>query len=69
MAVVEQTASEKQLVTQYKGQTYYFCSPQCKQAFDTDPQHYTSEKPPQLYAGAPAAQVPPEGLQPPATTP
>jgi YHS domain-containing protein len=69
MAVDERTAWDKQLVTPYKGQTYYFCSVECKQAFDTDPQHYTREKPPQLYAGPPVSSVPPEDSQPPATAP
>jgi Cu+-exporting ATPase len=68
MAVDEQTASDQQLVTQYKGLTYYFCSSQCKKAFDTDPQHYTREKPPQLYAGAPVPPLP-EAPQPPSQTP
>jgi len=26
--------------SEYKGQTYYFCSPGCKRAFDKDPQKY-----------------------------
>jgi YHS domain-containing protein len=26
--------------SEYKGQTYYFCSPGCKRAFDQDPQKY-----------------------------
>jgi YHS domain-containing protein len=69
MAVDEQTASDKKLVMQYKGQTYYFCSPECKQAFDIDPQHYTREKPPQLYAGATVPPIPSAGSQPPSTAP
>jgi YHS domain-containing protein len=69
MAVDEQTASDNKLVTRYKGLTYYFCSSQCKKAFETDPQHYTSEKPPQLYAGPPVSPVAPEHSQPPATAP
>jgi YHS domain-containing protein len=24
----------------YKGQTYYFCAPGCKEVFDTDPEKY-----------------------------
>ncbi len=28
--------------SQYKGQTYYFCAPGCKAAFDKDPEKYTS---------------------------
>ena len=26
--------------SQYEGQTYYFCSPGCKQSFDGDPRRY-----------------------------
>lgn len=26
--------------SEYKGQTYYFCSPGCKKAFDKDPEKY-----------------------------
>jgi len=28
--------------SQYAGDTYYFCSPQCKQRFDADPEKYVS---------------------------
>jgi Cu+-exporting ATPase len=24
----------------YKGQTYYFCAPGCREVFDTDPEKY-----------------------------
>ncbi len=27
---------------EYKGQTYYFCSPGCKRAFDKDPEKYVA---------------------------
>jgi Cu+-exporting ATPase len=27
----------------YKGQTYYFCSPGCKKAFDKEPEKYLSK--------------------------
>ena len=27
---------------QYKGQTYYFCSPGCKKSFDDDPARYAA---------------------------
>jgi len=27
--------------SQYNGQTYYFCSTECKKQFDADPQRYT----------------------------
>jgi YHS domain-containing protein len=43
MEVDEKTAAGK---SEYKGQTYYFCSPGCKRTFD---QH------PEKYAGQPAA--------------
>ena len=26
--------------SEYQGQTYYFCSPSCKQAFDANPSQY-----------------------------
>ena len=26
--------------SEYRGQTYYFCSVMCKKAFEDDPQHY-----------------------------
>ena len=29
----------------YKGQTYYFCSANCKRQFDQDPQRYASQQP------------------------
>ena len=28
--------------SEYMGQTYYFCSPGCKKAFDEDPEKYLS---------------------------
>ena len=28
--------------TEYKGQTYYFCSPGCKRSFEKDPEKYLS---------------------------
>ena len=31
----------------YKGQTYYFCAPGCKKAFDQEPEHYLSGQPDQ----------------------
>ncbi|MFN2149073.1 MAG: YHS domain-containing protein [Anaerolineales bacterium] len=37
MKVDEATAK---WTSEYKGQTYYFCAPGCKQAFDQDPEHY-----------------------------
>ena len=30
--------------TEYNGQTYYFCAPGCKKAFETEPQKYLDPK-------------------------
>jgi YHS domain-containing protein len=30
--------------SEYEGQTYYFCAPGCKQAFDKDPEKYAGLK-------------------------
>jgi Cu+-exporting ATPase len=40
MNVEERKASA---TTQYKGQTYYFCSTGCKAAFDKDPEKFVAE--------------------------
>jgi len=37
MEVDPNTAAGK---SEYKGQTYYFCSPGCKKSFDKDPEKY-----------------------------
>jgi YHS domain-containing protein len=37
MEVDEKTAKFK---TEYKGETYYFCSPGCKKAFEENPEEY-----------------------------
>lgn len=37
MTVDEKTAAA---TSEYKGQTYYFCSPGCKAAFDKKPDKY-----------------------------
>ena len=37
MEVDPKTAAAK---TEYKSQTYYFCAPGCKVAFDKDPEKY-----------------------------
>ncbi len=39
MMVDEKTAPAK---VEYKGQTYYFCAPGCKAAFEKDPEKYLS---------------------------
>ena len=30
--------------SEYKGQTYYFCSPNCKESFDKDPKKYVAKR-------------------------
>lgn len=40
MNVDEKTAEYK---SEYKGETYYFCAPGCKDAFDEDPEKYVGE--------------------------
>lgn len=30
--------------SEYKGQTYYFCSPGCKKTFDKEPEKYASKR-------------------------
>jgi YHS domain-containing protein len=37
MDVDPTTATQK---SEYQGQTYYFCAPGCKKAFDQNPQQY-----------------------------
>lgn len=44
MQVDEQTAAAK---SEYQGQTYYFCSPDCKRQFDKDPERYLRKPPAQ----------------------
>ena len=40
MEVNEQSAAGK---SQFQGETYYFCSQQCKQKFDQSPQQYAGQ--------------------------
>jgi YHS domain-containing protein len=40
MDVDPKTAAAK---SEYQGQTYYFCSPGCKRAFDKEPQKYVGK--------------------------
>jgi YHS domain-containing protein len=42
MQVDENTAQYK---SEYKGNTYYFCAPGCKKAFDSDPEKYQKNGP------------------------
>ncbi len=30
--------------SEYRGQTYYFCAPGCKQAFDRNPEKYIAQE-------------------------
>ena len=39
MDVTPETAAG---TSEYKGKTYYFCSPGCKRSFDKDPEKYVS---------------------------
>jgi P-type Cu+ transporter len=39
MTVEPETAAGQ---SEYGGQTYYFCSPGCKDSFDADPEKYLS---------------------------
>jgi len=41
MQVDEQTAAGR---SQYQGQTYYFCSHDCKEKFDRNPEQYEKQK-------------------------
>lgn len=40
MDVTPETAAGK---SEYRGQTYYFCSISCKNAFDAEPERYLSK--------------------------
>jgi Cu+-exporting ATPase len=41
MEVTMETAEAR---SQYQGQTYYFCSVDCKETFDKDPEKYVREQ-------------------------
>lgn len=41
MAVDPETAPAK---TTYQGETYYFCAPGCKAAFERDPEQYLNQE-------------------------
>ena len=47
MNVDEKTA----LRSEYKGQTYYFCSPGCKRSFDKEPEKYVGKAQAGAHAG------------------
>jgi Cu+-exporting ATPase len=40
---MEITAEGAAGTSEYKGQTYYFCSPGCKRSFDKDPEKYINK--------------------------
>ena len=44
MDVDEKTAAGK---SEYKGQTYYFCSIGCKKSFDKEPEKYIGKETPE----------------------
>ncbi|MGH2521236.1 MAG: YHS domain-containing protein [Anaerolineales bacterium] len=44
MEVDEKAAAGK---SEYKGQTYYFCSTGCKKSFDKEPEKYVGKTQPQ----------------------
>lgn len=46
MDVTAEAAAGK---SEYKGQTYYFCSPGCKKSFDKEPEKYLSRATPLLH--------------------
>ncbi|HHH40948.1 MAG TPA: YHS domain-containing protein [Chloroflexi bacterium] len=48
MMVNPETAPAK---TEYKGETYYFCAPGCKVAFEKDPEKYLKGEGGGMHAG------------------
>lgn len=42
--VDEQEAASKGLVSEFRGQKYYFESPGCKQSFDAEPERYAGKQ-------------------------
>jgi YHS domain-containing protein len=43
MQVNEEQVTSKGLTSEFQGQTYFFCSPDCKQQFEQDPQRYAGQ--------------------------
>ncbi len=43
MEVNEKEAEIKGLVTEYKGEKYYFCAPACKRHFEKNPEKFLSK--------------------------
>lgn len=44
MQVDEEQAESEGLSSEYQGQSFYFCSPGCKQAFDQNPAAYAKQQ-------------------------
>jgi len=44
MEISEQQATDRRLTSEYRGRTYYFCSPGCKRKFDESPEQYLGEQ-------------------------
>lgn len=42
MEINEHTAERNHFVTDYDGETFYFCSDHCKQEFDASPAQYAA---------------------------
>lgn len=49
MMVDPETAPAK---TEYKGETYYFCAPGCRVAFEKDPERYLKSEGEDAHAGS-----------------
>jgi len=49
MKVEEKEAEAKGLVSEYKGQKYYFCAPGCKHHFEKDPEKFLSKDPTKIF--------------------
>jgi YHS domain-containing protein len=41
---MEVDEKDAKITSEYKGQTYYFCAPGCKTAFDADPEMFITKK-------------------------
>jgi len=41
---IEVTYDTAEARSEYEGQTYYFCSIECKESFDKDPEKYITHK-------------------------
>lgn len=50
MTVDTTTARQK---SEYQGQTYYFCAPGCKRAFDKEPEKYLDDDQSQSHSDMP----------------